>query len=201
MIIAGITGTIGTGKSTVAGMFKDLGAFIIDHDQLARQVVEPGTKAWQEIVDYFGGDVLNKDQSINRTKLAGIVFNHPEKLHKLNSIVHPEIFNEDCRLVDERKAVDPGGLIIKDVPLLLEVGPEIARLLVDKIIVVYASPEVQFKRLISRGMKEEDARRRIDSQLPVKEKLKNADFVINNDGTLEETRLQVQRIYSTLMSK
>ncbi len=201
MIIAGITGTIGTGKSTVAGMFKDLGAFIIDHDQLARQVVEPGRKAWREIVDYFGNDVLGQDQNLDRTKLAGIVFNNPAKLQKLNSIIHPEIFNEDCRLVNEQKVVDPGGLIIKDVPLLLEVGPEIAHLLVDKIIVVYASPEVQLKRLISRGMREDDARHRIDVQIPVKDKLKDADFVINNDGTLEETRLQVQRIYSTLMSK
>jgi len=200
MVIAGITGTIGTGKSTVAAMFKDQGAFIIDHDQLAREVVEPDKKAWQGIVDYFGSSVLNIDRTIDRTKLAEIVFNDPDKRNKLNSIVHPEILNEDIRLVDERKVVDPNGMVIKDVPLLLEVGPEIARMLVDKIIVVYASPEVQFKRLIARGMSEDDARHRIATQIPVKDKLKNADFVINNDGTLEETRLQVQHVYSTLMS-
>jgi dephospho-CoA kinase len=201
MIVAGITGTIGTGKTTVASMFKELGAFIIDHDQLARLVIEPGKKAWQELIDQFGSGITDNGRNIDRTKLASIVFNDPEYLQKLNSIVHPEILNEDIRLTNERKAVDPEGLIIKDVPLLLEVGSEIAHLLVDKIIVVYASPEIQFKRLISRGMSEGDARRRIDSQIPVKSKLKDADFVINNDGTLEETRQQVQDVYSKLMAR
>jgi dephospho-CoA kinase len=199
MIIAGITGTIGTGKSTVARMFADLGAYVIDSDAIARQVVEPGKTAWQGIVDYFGKDVLNNDRTINRPKLASLVFSDPDKLHKLNSIVHPEVLKEDQRQVEERKSIDPDGLIIKDIPLLLEVGPEVARMLVEKIIVVFANPEVQLKRLIARGMSEEDARSRIKSQVPVKEKMKFADFVIDNNGSLEETRRQVQDIYRQLL--
>ena len=201
MIIAGLTGTIGTGKSTVAKMFADMGAFIIDSDQIAHQVVEPGKPAWQAIKDYFGQDVLNEDQTLNRKRLANEVFNDPNKLQQLNSIVHPEIFKEDLRQVEEKRLIDPGGIVIKDIPLLLEVGPEVARKLVDIIIVVYCSPEIQLRRLIARGMSEEDAGNRIKNQIPVKEKMQFADFVINNNGSLEETRQQVQSIYSQLKQK
>lgn len=200
MIIAGITGTIGTGKSTVARMFQDLGAYIIDADQLARQVVEPGKKAWQDILDYFGLAVLNNDRTIDRQKLADIVFQNPEKLQKLNSFIHPEVIKEDQRLCGERKKVDPDGLIVKDIPLLLEVSREVALMLVDKIIVVCASPEIQLKRLVARGVREEDALNRIKTQKQLADKIKLADYVINNDGTLEETRHQVKDIYSQLMT-
>ena len=200
MIIAGITGTIGTGKSTVAAMFGDLGAFIIDADKLAHEVVEPGKPAWQAIIDNFGRELLNEDQSLNRQMLADIVFKDPAKLQVLDSIVHPQVLKEDQRLVNERKAIDPDGLVIKDIPLLLEMGRDVARLMVDKIIVVYASPEIQLKRLIARGMGEADARNRINNQIPVKDKMKLADFVINNDGTFDETRVQVEAVYQQLMS-
>jgi dephospho-CoA kinase len=199
MIIAGITGTIGTGKSTVAAMFGALGAYIIDSDKLAREVVEPGKPAWQAIVDNFGQELLNKDQTLNRQMLADIVFKDQSKLRVLNSIVHPEVLKEDMRLVEERKSLDPGCLVIKDIPLLLEMGRDVARLLVDKIIVVYASPDIQLKRLIARGVGENDALNRIMNQVPVKDKLQMADFIINNDGTLDETRLQVINIYTRLM--
>jgi len=201
MIIAGITGTIGTGKSTVARMFAELGAFVIDHDKISREVVESGRPAWQAIVDAFGNAVLNDDRSINRQALADIVFKNPDKLLLLNSIVHPAVLDEDQRLVEERKRIDPDGLIIKDVPLLLEAGPEIAHILVDKIIVVFASPDIQLKRLIARGVPEDDARNRIKTQLPVRDKTKYADFVVNNDGTLDETMQQVKAIYSKLMNR
>jgi len=199
MIIAGITGTIGTGKSTVAAMFGELGAFVIDADKLAREVVEPGKPAWQAIIDSFGRQILNGDQTLNRQMLADIVFRDPAKLKLLNSCVHPEIFKEDQRLVDERKSADPDGLVIKDIPLLLEMGRDVARLMADKIIVVYASPDVQLKRLVARGVAEADALNRINNQVPVKDKLKMADFVINNDGTLDETRVQVRAVYQQLM--
>jgi len=199
MIIAGITGTIGTGKSTVAAMFGELGAFIIDADKLAHEVVEPGKPAWQAIIDKFGSKLLNQDQTLNRQMLADIVFKDQAKLQVLNSIVHPEVFKEDQRLVNERKAIDPDGLIIKDIPLLLEMGRDVARLMVDIIIVVYASPDIQLKRLVARGVAEADARNRINNQVPVKDKMKLADFIINNDGTLDETRVQVRAIYQQLM--
>lgn len=201
MIIAGLTGTIGTGKSTVSAMFRELGAFIIDADKLSHEVVEPGKKAWKEIIDNFGREVLNDDQTINRQKLADIVFSNKEKLQILNSIVHPAVLAEDARLVEEQRGKNPQGLVINDIPLLFELGPELMSQLADIIIVVYCSPEVQLKRLIDRGMTEADALNRIKSQIPIQEKVKSADFVINNDGTPEETRQQVRQIYNTLMKK
>jgi dephospho-CoA kinase len=200
MIIAGITGTIGTGKSTVAAMFGELGAFIIDSDKLAREVVEPGKPAWQAIIDYFGRELLNDDQTLNRQMLADIVFKDQAKLQVLNSIVHPEIFKQDRRLVAERKSINPDSLVIKDIPLLLEMGRDVARLMVDKIIVVYASPDIQLKRLIARGVAQTDALNRINNQIPVTDKMQLADYVINNDGTLDETRAQVMKIYALLMA-
>lgn len=201
MIIAGLTGTIGTGKSTVAAMFAELGAFLIDSDKIAREIVEPDKPAWHEIVRYFGKEVLNVDRTINRQKLADIVFKDKKKLAKLDSITHPAILHEDARIAEERTQVDHDGMIVKEMPLLIELGPEVARTLVDVIIVIYASPEIQLKRLIARGMAEADALDRLKSQISLKEKMKLADFVINNDGSLEETRKQVQDIYRILMNK
>ncbi len=201
MIIAGLTGTIGTGKSAVSAMFRELGAFIIDADKLAHEVVEPGKKAWQEITDNFGREVLNDDQTINRQKLADIVFNNKGKLQILNSIVHPAVLAEVARLVEEQRGKNPQGLVINVIPLLFELGPELRSQLADIIIVVYCSPEVQLKRLIDRGMTEADALNRIKSQIPIQEKVKSADFVINNDGTPDETRQQVRQIYNTLTKK
>lgn len=181
-------------------MFQDLGAYLIDADALARKVEEPGQPAWKKIVNHFGEHILNSDKTVNRQKLADIVFNNPDELKKLNSIVHPEVLKEDERLVRERRKETPDCLVVKDIPLLLEIGPDVARRLVDKIIVVFASPAVQLQRLINRGMNEEDAFNRINNQIPVHEKTKVADYIINNDGTLEETRAQVQAIYNNLMS-
>lgn len=194
-MIVGLTGGIAAGKSTVSQMFKDLGAYLIDFDELAREVVKPGKRAWQKIVEYFGNDILNEDLTLNRQKLGELVFHDPKKLRKLNEIVHPEVFREDQRITDEILSKNPRALIIKDIPLLTEAG---AQKLVEKIIVVYASSQTQLERMIERGFNEEEARARIDAQAPLEEKLKYADFIIYNDGPLEDTRKQVAEIYLKL---
>ena len=195
MIIVGLTGSVGTGKSTVDNFFRELGAYIIDWDELAREVVRPHLKAWEEIVEYFGKDFLNEDLTLNRQKLADMVFPDKEKVTKLNQIVHPQVFKEDERITNEIKSLAPDALLIKDIPLLTEVARP---LFVDKIIVVAASEQTQIRRLGERGMSREDAQNRIKSQLPLDEKIKFADFVIDNDGTLEETKKQVEEVYSLL---
>ncbi|MEW6276416.1 MAG: dephospho-CoA kinase [Bacillota bacterium] len=194
-MIVGLTGGIAAGKSTVSQMFKDLGAYLIDFDELAREVVKPGKRAWQKIVEYFGNDILNEDLTLNRQKLGELVFHDPKKLRKLNEIVHPEVFREDQKITDEILSKNPRALIIKDIPLLTEAG---AQKLVEKIIVVYASSQTQLERMIERGFNEEEARARIDAQAPLEEKLKYADFIIYNDGPLEDTRKQVAEIYLKL---
>ncbi|MGD2064873.1 MAG: dephospho-CoA kinase [Dehalococcoidia bacterium] len=195
MIIVGLTGSVGTGKTTVTNFFKELGAYIIDWDELAREVTRPHLRAWKEIVKHFGKDCLNEDLTINRQKLADVVFSDKEKVTKLNQIVHPEVLKEDERITDEIKKRDPRALIIKDIPLLFEVAPPIV---VDKIVVVSARRQTQLRRLKEKGMSRDDAQNRIKSQLPLEEKIKSTDFVISNDGSLEETKKQVEEIYSLL---
>jgi len=195
MMIVGLTGSVGTGKSTVTHFFKELGAYVIDWDELARAVTHPYSEAWEKIVTCFGKDILNDDLTINRQKLAELVFSDREMLETLNQIIHPEVFKEDERITNEIKNRDPHALIIKDIPLLFEVA---YRTLVDKTIVVAASERTQLNRLEEKGMSREDAQNRINSQLPLEEKIKSADFVINNDGPLEKTRKQVEEIYSLL---
>ena len=195
MIIVGLTGSVGTGKSTVAKFFEELGAYVIDWDELAREVVRPNSKAWKEIIECFGKDVLNEDLTVNRQKLANIVFTEKGKVTKLNQIVHPEVFKEDERIINEIKNHDPNALVVKDIPLLFELTHPI---FTDKTVVVSASEETQLKRLEEKGMSRDDAQNRISSQLPLEEKIKSADFVINNNGPLEETKRQVEEIYSLL---
>jgi len=195
MIIVGLTGSVGTGKSTVTNFFRELGAYVIDWDELAREVTRPHLKAWKEIVEYFGKDFLNEDLTINRQKLADRVFSDKEKVEKLNQIVHPEVFKEDERITNEIKSLNPDALIIKDIPLLFELTRPIY---VDKIVVVSASEQTQLRRLEEKGMSREDAKNRIKSQFPLEEKIKSADFVINNDGSFKETKRQVEEIYFSL---
>jgi len=194
-MIAGLTGGIATGKSTVSSLFKKLGARIIDFDELAHSAIEPDRPAWREIVQHFGTDVLNPDRTINRQKLGRIVFDDPGQLARLNRIVHPRVFEADREITRRILENDPRAVIIKDVPLLTETA---ARELVEKIIVVYAGPETQMQRLRGRGFSREEAQKRIAAQAPLEEKLQFADYVIYNDGPLAETERQVKEIYTRL---
>ena len=195
MIIVGLTGSVGTGKTTVGNLFKDLGAYVIDWDELARKVTHPHSKVWQEIVGHFGKDILNEDQTINRQKLADRVFSDQQKLLELNQIIHPRVFEEDERITNEIESHDADALILKEIPLLFELTHHIS---VDKIIVVSASERTQLRRLEEKGMGREDARNRIRAQLPLEDKVESADFVINNDGPIEQTKMQVEEVYSLL---
>ena len=197
MVIVGLTGSVGTGKSTVTNFFRELGAYIIDWDELARKVTRPHLRAWKEIVEYFGKDFLNEDLTINRQKLAEMVFSDKEKVAKLNQIVHPEVFKEDERITNEIKNLDPDALIIKDIPLLFELKLT-QPVFMDKVVVVSASEQTQLRRLEEKGMSQKGAQSRIKSQLPLEEKIRSADFVIDNDGPLAKTRKQVEAIYSLL---
>ncbi len=195
MIIVGLTGGFGTGKTTVASFFKESGAYVIDWDRLARKVISPHSQAWREVVEHFGKGVLNEDLTVNRQKLADMAFSDKGRLAKLNQIVHPKVFEEDERITNEIRSHDSDALVVKDIPLLFEVGRSIS---VDKIVVVSASEQTQLRRLEKKGIAREDARNRMRAQHPLEEKVRSADFVIDNDGPPEETRRQVENIYSLL---
>ena len=199
MLLVGLTGGIAAGKSLVSEILRGLGAYIIDADKIARQVVEPEKPAWFEIVKFFGRDIINKDKTINRKRLGEIIFNDPVKKRKLEEIVHPKVIEEENRLVKEYGRKNPNGIVIIDAALLIEAG---SHKMVDKLIVVYADKETQFKRLSERdGLSRADAEKRTASQLPLDKKVKMADFVIDNSKGIEETRRQTIDIFNKLSGR
>lgn len=193
-IVAGLTGGIGTGKSTVSAIFRGLGAYIIDADEIAKDVVRKGTSPWKEIKDLFGEEVLDPDGKLNRTKLGEVVFGDESKRKKLEEIVHPEVFKEIERQKEEILKEDRDAIIILDIPLLFESGYQKD---VDKLIVVYAGEKEQISRL-SGKLSREETLKRIKSQMPTEEKKKLADYIIDNTGSLKETEEQCRKIYEEL---
>jgi dephospho-CoA kinase len=191
MKILGLTGGIGSGKTVVGEMFARLGAEIIDADQLAREVVEPGQPALEEIVQRFGSDILQPDGRLDRARLGGIVFADASARAALNAITHPRIRQRMEDAIAARK--DRAGVLVLVIPLLYES----ARTgLVEEVIVVWVDPQTQFRRLIERGgLTAEQARQRIEAQMPLDEKRALADDVIDNRGSLADTQRQVEAIY------
>ncbi|OQX28390.1 MAG: dephospho-CoA kinase [Desulfobacteraceae bacterium IS3] len=195
-LLLGVTGGIATGKSTVTRMLKEMGAAVIDMDVIARQVVEPGKPALQDIVGYFGKEVLQSDGSLDRKKVSKIVFNDPEKRKKLESFTHPRIYEEFFRQVNVIVENNPNAVIQAEVPLLIEMN---LQHLFDKIILVYAPREEQIRRLTKRdNISEAEAIQILAAQLPIAEKVKYADFVIENQGDPEHTGKQVKELWERL---
>jgi dephospho-CoA kinase len=196
MKIIGLTGNIASGKTEVAKMFKDLGAKIIDADKIAREVVEPGELAWQEIVEKFGSDILNSDGSINRKKLGGIIFNDDKKREQLNRITHPRIMTKIKETIDNYKKENV-KLVIIEAALIVERGGLLN--LIDELIVVSTDEETQIERIMTRdGLQRDEALSRIESQMPISEKTKHATYIIDNSGSLGETRKQVEGIWERI---
>jgi len=195
-LLLGVTGSIATGKSTVAGMLEALGARTIDFDVLSRVVVEPGKPAWEDIVAYFGKQVLNEDQTLDREKLREIVFRDLEEKKKLEGFIHPRISEEFVKMIDAYTREEPEAIIQAVVPLLIETNMQA---FFHHILMVYASEEAQKKRLMARdGCTEEMATNMIRSQISVEEKKGYCDLIIDNSGTEEETRKQVEKLWQKL---
>jgi dephospho-CoA kinase len=193
----GLTGGIGSGKSTVARMLAELGAKVVDADALARRVVEPGEPAWRDIVAEFGEDVLLPDRTIDRKKLGDVVFGDETKRRRLNAITHPRIAAASQAEIGAHRAAG-APIVIYEAALLVENG--IHRGL-DGLIVVSASPETQLGRLVARdGIGENAARSRIAAQLPPEQKIAAATHVVDNSGSLEATRRQVEAVWRQLLS-
>lgn len=192
MKVIGITGNIASGKSTVARMFEALGARIIDADEIARIVVEPGAPAWEEIISEFGRDVLEPDGAINRKRLADIVFGDEAKRKRLNDITHPRIRERISELLREYEK--EGALVVMvEATLIVERGG--LKSLIDGLIVVTADEETQIERLIrDKGYKREEAVSRLRAQMPAREKMMHGDYIIDNSGSLEDTRARVKTV-------
>lgn len=198
MFIIGLTGGICTGKSAVARLLRRKGACIIDADRLAREVVKPGQPALSEIVSFFGRAVLMPDGTLDRARLAELVFKDRQKLEKLNSIIHPRVGNRILELTRACEQKNPEAIIVYDIPLLIEAGMQD---LVNLVLLVYASPDLQLARLQQRDrLGQSEAKERIAAQMPIDEKIKHADYIIDNSGSPADTAKQVERFWRDLVS-
>lgn len=194
-MIIGLTGGIASGKSTIAQMLVERGALLVDADQVAREVVLPGEPALEAIASIFGQAVLQEDGSLNRSKLGEIVFQDKESLKKLEAITHPVIRQRMQQKMDAYADQYPERLVVADVPLLYETKQE---KLYEGIMVVYIPAELQISRLMQRnGYSKEEAVRRVESQMNIEEKRERADWVINNSGSLEATKQQIEQFWTS----
>jgi dephospho-CoA kinase len=195
-LILGVTGGIASGKSTVSRMLEESGAPAVDFDVLARQIVEKGKPAFEEIVALFGKGVLKEDGRLDRKKLAGIVFQDERKRKALENMTHPRIVAAFLDRVEEITQRHPHAVIQAVIPLLFEVN---LQHLVHKVLLVYIPHEMQIERLVKRdGISREAAGNILKAQWPIDEKLEYSDFVIHNEGTLEDTRRQVEKVWEEL---
>ena len=197
--LIGLTGGLASGKSTVAGILRELGATVVDADAIAREIVEPGTEAFREIVKAFGPDVLGRDGRINRSTLAARSFADRADRERLNQITHPRV---RARMREEaaqlRQRLLPDAVIILDIPLLLDTAAR-EDFSLDGVIVVAVGEATQVARARARdGLTEEEARQRLRAQRPLCEKVAEADWVVDNTGPLEETRRQVEALWRRL---
>jgi dephospho-CoA kinase len=194
-----LTGGIGTGKSTVAKLFFDFGAHIIDTDLIAREIVEPGKPAYLEVAEYFGEKVLNRDGTLNRELLRDRIIRDQAVRDKLNSITHPRISAVVADRIAAHQRENDGMPIIVDVPLLYEVGWD---RLFPRVILAYAPVSIQVMRLMERDKLNRDtAELTIAAQMSIEEKKKRAKYIIDNSGTPEETNLQVKSLFEILMKE
>lgn len=191
-IVLGVTGTFGSGKSTVARILRDRGALIIDADQLSRRFLRPGSVVYDKIIKAFGRDIVAEKGRICRRRLGRIVFADKKRLNELNRIMHPEII----RLIKKQVSTVKKGLVVLDAPLLVEAG---LKNLADKLIVVSVSQANQIKRLRKKSsLTKLQIMQRIKAQIPLRVKKRLADFIIDNNGTLKQTKEQVERVLRSL---
>jgi len=195
MVVVGLTGGIGSGKSTVAALFKRFGAIVIDADQVAHELVEPGRPLFEAVVSTFGREIIGADGHIDRRRLGALVFADPEVRGRLEALLHPAIIEECERRI--RSAEDSEATVcLVDAALLIESGWH-ARC--DAVILVEAGEAVRLARLVrSRGLSRDDAMLRIRTQMPQQEKRRHAHYIIENDGSLQETARQVRAVWEQL---
>ena len=198
MLRVGLTGSIATGKTFVAGVLSELGCRVLDADDLARKVVEPGTPGLHALIETFGEWILKDDGTLDRAKLGAAVFGDAARLKILNAMLHPLIFKEQDEWLKRQEQEDPCGVAVVDAALMIESG---GYRRFDKLIVVHCRPELQLARLMARNnLPRAEAEKRIASQMPQEEKLRYADFSIDTSGDFEGTRIKTAEVFAALQS-
>jgi dephospho-CoA kinase len=202
LLKVGLTGGMSCGKSVVGEMFVALGAHLIQSDTVAHQLMQPGEAVYEEVLRRFGAGILNPDRTVNRARLAEAAFGQPHRIAELNKIVHPAVIERENRWMEEIASQDPHGIAMVEAALILEAGAEKR---FDRLVVVTCLPEQRIERWASKtGVDSETARRevtrRMAAQLPDEEKVKAADYVIDNSGSLDATREKVKQVYEKLVA-
>jgi len=199
MLRVGLTGGIATGKTAVVAMLRELGCCVLEADKIGHQMIEPGGAAYEEVVREFGRGILTPEGLVDRQKLGPMVFADPKRLARLNAIVHPPILEEQSRQLAVIEQADPHAIAVVEAALLMEAGFDKN---LEIVLVTWCTPEQQLARLTQagtgRGLTIEQARQRIAAQMPVEEKRRRADAVIDCSGTLDDTRAQVLVLFAKL---
>lgn len=195
MLSVGLTGGIGSGKSSVVRMFAELGARVIDSDEITHELLEPGQAVHDTVVSEFGPGIVAPDGSIDRKALGAIVFNDPELRRALNALVHPTVVRRQDEFLRNARAEDPNAVAIVDAALMIETG---SYRKYDRLVLVLCSRSQQHARLQARGLSDAEIEARISAQMPLEDKVTYADFVIDNSGTLDATRRQVEEVWARL---
>jgi len=198
MLRVGLTGGLASGKSFVARELAELGCLVIHADELGHTVIEPGAEAYDAVVAEFGREILNRDGSINRRALGALVFHQPERLQKLNALVHPPVRTRIQRMIDEFAAAHPDGIAVIEAAILIETGGSRSY---DKLIVAACTEQQQIERAMARDhLTREEVLERLSRQMPLAEKVKYADYVIDTSGTKEHTIEQTRQVFDCLRS-
>ena len=195
MLRVGLTGGIAGGKSTVAARMRELGIEVLDADAMAHRLIEPGQAAYEDVVREFGPEILQADGHVDRKRLGEIVFQDAAARARLNAIIHPRLFELRERQLIELELAQPRGVAVIEAALLVEAGYHKK---LDRLVVCQSRPEQQLERLRARGLTEDQARRRLEAQMPIAEKLRYADDVVDCSGTLEETLRQTDALVERL---
>jgi len=198
MLRVGLTGGLASGKSLVGRALADLGCLLIQADELGRQVEEPGGEAYEGIVKEFGKEILTPQGAIDRRRLAALVFHEPERLKRLNALVHPPVKARERQLQEDFARRHPDGIAVTEAAILVETGTYREY---DKLIVAVCRPEQQIERAMSRdGLTRKEVMDRVRRQMPLEEKRKHADYVIDTSGSKEDTLAQTRAVYNSLRS-
>lgn len=198
MVVAGLTGGIATGKSTVAAIFEKAGARLIDADRIAREAVRKDSPAYREILAHFGAEALQENGELDRKRLAAVIFGDPDEQRALERIVHPRVKEEIDLGIERVRRQAPDALVIVDIPLLYEAGMQHG---LDAVIVVYAPENLQIERLMARdALTRPAAVARIRAQMPIESKRALATYLIDNSGSIESTRAETLEVYRQLTS-
>jgi dephospho-CoA kinase len=198
MLSVGLTGGLATGKSTVGRFLEQLGCYVIRYDELGHQVIEPGGEAYDAVVAEFGRDILNPDGTINRRALAARVFADPDRLARLNQLVHPPARARAAALLADFARREPHGIAVTEAAILIETGSYKDY---DRLLVAVCRPEQQVERAMARdGLSRQEVLDRLSRQMPIEDKVKYADFVIDTSGSKESTFQQTKQVYEALRS-